>query len=342
MTTLSFYEKPKPKSLLELSKVSGCEIKHYKDASRIFRNIATLAEAQKNDVSFFDNRSYLLHYQKSKAGACIVRPEDVSSAPKNMALLVTKSPYAAYALVTSAFYPSQQIKSGIHPSAVIHSSAKIRKGSYISPHAVIAENAVIGKSCFIAPGVHVGPSVIIGNNCYIGANSTITYCVIGNESIIHSSVCIGQDGFGFAVHNKKNIKVKQLGIVRIGKNVEIGSSTAIDRGAISNTAIGDRTKIDNLVQIAHNVNIGKDCFIAAQVGISGSTKIGNGVSMGGQVGIAGHLTIGNNVQIAGKSGVTKSIASNQIVAGFPAVSIRDWRKGISFVAKSVKKNKKNK
>ena len=337
MTTPSFYEKPEPKSLLELSRVGGCKIRQCDDRSKIFKSIATLTDATKSDISFFDNRSYFLQYTKSKAGACIVRPEDVDFAPKNMALLVTSSPYSAYALIIDAFYPNQRIKNGIHPSSVVHPRAKIGKDCYIAPCVIISERAKIGRSCFIESGAYVGSSVIIGNNCYIGANSTITYCVVGDHSIIHSGVRIGQDGFGFAVHKRKNIKVKQLGIVRISKHVEIGSNTAIDKGAISDTMIGERTKIDNLVQIAHNVHIGRDCFIAAQVGIAGSAKIGNCVVIGGQSGIAGHLSIGDGVQIAGKSGVTKNIKPNQVIAGFPAVSIQDWRKGISFVSKSVKK-----
>ena len=342
MTTSSFNEKPKPQSLLELSKISGCKIRQCANTAKIFKNIATLTEATKNDISFFDNRSYFLHYKKSKAGACVVRPEDVGSAPRNMALLVTSSPYSAYALITDAFYPNQPIKDAIHPSAVVHPKAKVGKNCYIAPHVVISKKAKIGKSCFIESGTYIGPSVIIGNNCYIGAASTITYCVVGDDVIIHSGARIGQDGFGFAVHKGRNIKVKQLGAVRISKHVEIGANTTIDRGAISDTVIGEGTKIDNLVQIAHNVQIGKDCFIAAQVGISGSAKVGNRVAIGGQSGVAGHLKIGDGVQIAGKTGVTKSIKANQTVAGFPAIPIRDWRRGVSLVSKLVKQTNKEK
>ena len=185
---------------MELSKISGCKIRQCANTAKIFKNIATLTEATKNDISFFDNRYYFLHYKKSKAGACVVRPEDVGSAPRNMALLVTSSPYSAYALITDAFYPNQPIKDAIHPSAVVHPKAKVGKNCYIAPHVVISKKAKIGRSCFIESGTYIGPSVIIGNNCYIGAASTITYCVVGDDVIIHSGARIGQDGFGFAVH----------------------------------------------------------------------------------------------------------------------------------------------
>ncbi len=191
-------------------------------------------------------------------------------------------------------------------------------------NAFVGKNVKIGDNCVIGPGACIRDNSIIGNNCQINANAVVSFAVIGDGCIIHNGAKIGQDGFGFAHNNGVNHKVLQIGGVEIGYDVEIGANTCIDRGAINNTKIGNGTKIDNMVQIAHNVEIGQGCFVAGCAAIAGSTKIGNYVQIGGNAGITGHITIGDQAQVSGMSGVTKSIDKGSIVGGYPAKPIREF------------------
>ncbi|MFW0777394.1 MAG: UDP-3-O-(3-hydroxymyristoyl)glucosamine N-acyltransferase [Rickettsiales bacterium] len=275
--------------------------------ARHFNDVAPLDTATEHDVSFLDNTKYADTFYSSNAGACFVREKFVAKAPDGMILLVTEEPYAAYAMASALFYPDDAT-------------------AEVSPHAHIADSATIGKNCSIAPGVVIGEGVIIGDNCRIAANCTISHTLMGSNVTIHSGTNIGQDGFGFAPTPRGILKVPQLGRVIIGDHVEIGSGTCIDRGAGPDTIIGDHSKIDNLVQIAHNVQLGKYVVIAAQCGISGSTHIGDGTMLGGQVGITGHLTIGKGVKIAAQSGVMTNIADGETYGGAPAVPIKEWRR----------------
>jgi UDP-3-O-[3-hydroxymyristoyl] glucosamine N-acyltransferase len=277
-------------------------------------DVAALDQAGAEQVSFLDNPKYLEQFEKSKAAACFVREKYASRAPKSMALLVTETPYSAYALAAQYFYP---------PSAA----------SGISPHAHIAKTATIGNNCQIAAGVVIGEGCVIGDECNIGANTTISHSIIGNRAIIHRGVHIGQDGFGFAPGPRGILKVPQLGRVIIGHDVEIGSGSCIDRGAGPDTVIGDGCKIDNLVQIGHNAQLGKMVVIAAGCGIAGSTRIGDGTMLGGQVGIAGHLTIGRGVKIAAQSGVMSDIPDGATYGGGPAMPIKDWHRQTAALKK---------
>ncbi|MBO31647.1 MAG: UDP-3-O-(3-hydroxymyristoyl)glucosamine N-acyltransferase [Rhodospirillaceae bacterium] len=325
-----FFEVAGPFSMGQLAEFAGAEIIAPRDhgndiGDKLFTNVAPLATAGSNDVSFVDNRKYVKIFEKSKAGAVLLAPDLVERAPSSTALLVTPDPYIGYAKVAQSYYPNIRHIAGVAESAHVSRLAKIGGDVLIGPGAVIEDNVEIGPGCRIGANTVIGAGVVIGDSGNIGSNVTIEYCCIGNDAVIHSGVRIGQDGFGFAP-GATHIKVPQLGRVIIGNNVEIGASTAIDRGAALDTVIGDGSKIDNLVQIAHNVEIGRGCLIASQVGIAGSAKIGNYVMMGGQVGIAGHLKIGDGVKIAAQSGVTRDIKAGETVAGMPAMKARDfWR-----------------
>jgi UDP-3-O-[3-hydroxymyristoyl] glucosamine N-acyltransferase len=276
--------------------------------NKIIKGINTLKNASHYDLSFFSNAKYINDLYTTKAGACLVRIEDIHLMSDHITKIICKDPYNTYSYVLDLL--------------VIDSMKR-----KISSDAYISQEAKIGQNCAIGPHCYIGDNVIIGNDVILDHNITLQNCQIGNNTIIHSGTRIGQDGFGFTLGIDGNMKkIKQLGMVIIGDNVEIGANTSIDRGSIDNTVIGDYTKIDNLVQIGHNVIIGKNCIICAQVGIAGSTNIGDYVMIGGQAGINGHISIGNKVQIAAKSGVVGDINDNAKVGGYPAINLFDWHK----------------
>lgn len=302
-----------------------------------FVDVQPLSEAGPGHVSFLDNKRYRESFEKSRAGACLVHPDHASNAPKGMALLLTEEPYRAYARVAAAFHPPTAIKKQPAKSAVIDKTAKIGTGGRIDPGAFIGAKAEIGKNCRIGVNAVVGEGVVLGNDCVVGPCSSLTHCLIGNRVTIQAGVRIGQGGFGFAPGPEEHLKVPQLGRVLIEDDVDIGANTTIDRGSGPDTVIGAGTKIDNLVQIAHNVKIGETCLIASQVGISGSTEIGNFVMLGGQAGLAGHLRIGDGARIAAKSGVMGDIKAGATVGGFPARPMREWLRGVAVLRRLAEK-----
>lgn len=296
------------------------------NASKLLVDVCPLDRASSDDLSFLDNVKYVDTFASSNAGACFVRKKFAHRAPKGMSLLITEDPYRCFALIAQHFYPSLPVNTGISPQAYIASSAKIGKGCTVEASAVIAEQVSLGENCHIGAGAVLQEGVIVGNNSAIGANSTLSHSIVGNNVIIHRGVHIGQDGFGFALGREGHLKVPQLGRVIIEDLVEIGSGTCIDRGTGPDTIIGMGTKIDNLVQIGHNVQVGKHCIIVALAGISGSTRIGDGVMIGGQTGIAGHLKIGSGARIVAQSGVMADIPSGETVGGAPAVPVKNWHR----------------
>ena len=238
------------------------------------------------------------------------------------------NPYLGLAKVAQFFAPSarQQIIKSIHPSAEISKLAQINAGVTIGANCVIGQDVTIGAGSRILSSVVIEEGVSIGENCLIHSSvSILRDCVVGNRSIIHTGAVIGADGFGFAVdENSARHKIPHLGIVVVGDDVEIGANTTIDRATFGQTVIGSGTKLDNLVQIAHNVKTGRNCVMAAQSGIAGSTTIGDRVVIGAQVGVIGHLTIGNDVTLAGRAGVTKSISKPGAYSGLPAKPHKEW------------------
>lgn len=294
---------------------------------------APLDRAEKNHIGFLDNVKYVEVFAASKAGACFVRSKFIHRAPAGMALLVTEDPYRCFAVTAQRFYPAVLQHKGVSPAAHIAPSAKIGQNCTVEAGATLADNVEIGDNCYISAAAVLHTGVIIGNNCQIGSSSTLSHCMIGNNVIIHRGVHIGQDGFGFALGREGHIKVPQLGRVIIEDNVEIGSGTCIDRGTGPDTFIGAGTKIDNLVQVGHNVHIGRHCIIVAQVGISGSTRIGDGVMLGGQVGISGHLKIGSGARVVAQSGVINDIPPGETRGGSPAVLVNNWHRQTVALAK---------
>jgi len=295
--------------------------------------ISSINNAKSNSLIFLFNEKFLSSLLSSKAKCCVLKNEFIDYLPKNIKYITVDDPYLALAHLSNLFYKKRKSNGVISKYVNLDKNVQIENKVQIDDFSNIYENSIINNNVIIQSNCTIGPNVFIGENVLISSNSSISNCIIGENSVIKSGVVIGSEGFGFEINTKK--RIKHLGNVVIGKNCYIGANTTIDRAVLDSTIISDNCNLDNLIQIAHNVKIGKQAVIAAQVGIAGSTVIGNNVKIGGQAGISGHLTIGDNVTIAAKSGVTKNIENNQVVAGFPAIDINKWKKNI------IKLNKNN-
>jgi len=290
----------------------------------IINNIRSIEEANEGDLTFIANKKYLKKLKLTKASA-ILAPPQTAAEGKN--LVIVDDPYVALGKLLSLFYPLEHGHSGVSPDAYIEDGAIVSPEATIFPRAFIGKGAKIGKGVVIYPGVFIGSNSLIGENSILYANVTVCHsCIIGKRVILHSGVVVGADGFGFASPGKDNTKIPQVGFVQIDDDVEIGANTTIDRAALGRTWIQRNVKIDNLVQIAHNVVIGENSAIAAQVGISGSTKLGKGVMVGGQTGMVGHINIGDNVIIAAASKIHRDIKPGEIVGGAPQMPYKEWLK----------------
>ena len=342
MADPKFFPKSNKLTLDQICKLTKINLKSAYNKKLLFIDVASLDTANKDNVSFLDNKNYISSLKKTKAGACFIRNEFVEIVPKNTIPLISTNPYHAFAIVANAFYPMKDITAGIHPKAHVENSVTYDDSVQIAPGAVVSSNVSLGKNCFIGANTVILSGVTVGDNTVIGANCTVAYSIIGSNVKIHNGVRIGQDGFGFAQNENQNLKMPQLGRVLIKNNVEIGANCSIDRGTGPDTIIGEGTKLDNLVQIGHNAVLGKNCIMVAQSGISGSTHLGDNVIIGGQVGIAGHLKIGNNVKIAAKSGVMKNIEDGKVVGGVPSVPIKDWHRQTIVLKKLIDKKNNGK
>lgn len=332
-----FFTRAGPFTLRQLAEATGATLGPNTSGDLSVVDVMPLSTAGEGHLSFIDNRKYLDAFRAAKASAILVAPNLADQAPKGAALLLSDDPYRAFAMAAAHFYPRPPIEPGIHPGAHVEAGAEISPESRIEAGAVVQDGAVIGAGTVIGPGAVVERGVTVGADCVIGAGVTLQYCLVGDRVIIHPGVRVGQDGFGFAPGPAGHLKVPQLGRVIIESDVEIGANTTIDRGAGPDTVIGAGTKIDNLVQIAHNVRIGRGCIIVSFVGISGSTHIDDFVIIGGQAGIAGHLTVGKGVRIAAQSGVMRDVPPGATIGGSPAKDRREWMKELATLSRLTKK-----
>jgi len=294
--------------------------------------IGTLKGALPDQISFLDNPKYLKDLSQTKAAAVLVSKKYESAVPKGCIALIDEEPYLKLAFASKFFAPDIMKKEGKEPI--------FGKDCNIGSNVAFGKDVVIGDRVTIMPGCYIGDDVEIGDDTIIYPNVTIYHqCKIGSKCIIHSGTVIGSDGYGFA-HTKdgKHVKLYQLGNVVIEDDVEIGSNCSVDRGALDSTVIKEGVKIDNLVHIAHNCEIGEYSLITGQVGLSGSTKLGRNVVMGGQSGTAGHLEIGSFATIAARGGVTKSIPGNKVYAGFPLMEHKKWLKLNAILSKFLKRS----
>jgi UDP-3-O-[3-hydroxymyristoyl] glucosamine N-acyltransferase len=298
----------------------------------LFYNVASLTGSMAEDVSFFHNPAYREDLRVSKAGAIVTHPRFCDLVPEGAAVLTTEVPLKAFAKIAHLFY-QEHSSVGIHPSAIIDPSASVGKNCSIGPGTVIGEGVRIDDGTSVGASVVVERFVKIGCGCNIASQVTLSHAEIGNYVTIKPGARIGQKGFGFYLEGEDLVTQPQLGGVVIGDYVEVGANTTIDRGSLKDTRIHAYARIDNLVQIAHNVSVGKSSILASQVGIAGSTTLGNGVLCGGQVGISGHLFIQDGVKIAAKSGVMKDIGCGKAVAGIPAVDRMQWLRQNVFLSR---------
>lgn len=341
MADSRFFGSPSSISVSDLSERIDCDIDIRGDQNLVLEDVSALDSAGSKDLSFIDNAKYKKAFTQSKAGACFVSPKNADFAPEGMVLLVTASPYKAYALAASIFYPEPQKPAFLSPTAYVDDTADIGNNAHIQHGVYIGKHVKIGDNVYIEPNAVIEDHVVIGDNCRIGSNASVSHALIGNNVRLYPGVRVGQDGFGFAIDPQGHVKVPQLGRVIIEDHVEIGANTTIDRGAGPDTVIGQGTWIDNLVQIGHNVVIGKGCIIVAKVGISGSTKIEDFVAIGGQAGIAGHLKIGAGARIAAQAGVMSDIPAGSEYMGSPAFPKNQFLRQIATLNRLIKEQKKD-
>ena len=284
--------------------------------------IAPLSEAGEQHLSFLSNPKYAAQVQTTRAAAVLIANEAAGQSPR---WIRVENPYFAMARVVARFFAARPAPQGVSPHAAVAATAKLGSNAAIGAFTSIADDVVIGDDVVIYPNVTIEAGAAIGDNTIIYPQVSIyAACRVGKRCVIHSGVVIGSDGFGFATEGGRHHKIPQVGIVRIEDDVEIGAGTTIDRAALGETVIGEGTKIDNLVQIGHNVRIGRHCFLVAQVGIAGSTELGDYVQVGGQSGFAGHLKIGNRARVYSKSAVFEDVPEGVWVRGIPAVSQREY------------------
>ncbi|MDO9442968.1 MAG: UDP-3-O-(3-hydroxymyristoyl)glucosamine N-acyltransferase [Beijerinckiaceae bacterium] len=336
-----FFRRAASLTLSEIVELTGARASGG-DLSATIDGVAPLDQGVPGTLVFLDNPKYADDLRTTRATACLVTQRFAERVPEGTVALVTGEPYAACAKVSARLFPDSMRPgslfgaTGVSPGSYVHPEARLEPGVTVDPGAVIGPRAEIGEGTSIGPNAVIGPDVRIGRHCSIGPNATLLYALVGDRVIIHPGVRIGQDGFGFAMSPSGHLKVPQIGRVIIQNDVEIGANSTIDRGANRDTVIGEGSKIDNLVQIGHNVTIGRHCIIVSQVGVSGSTDLGDFVALGGQAGLTGHLKIGMGAQIAAQSGVMTDVPAGARWGGAPAQPMREYMRAMATLGKLAK------
>lgn len=330
----NFFQKSGLFSLKDIQNLLGGElvIAEHMSEDTILEDLSSIDEAGQKEICFLQNTKYKKKLPTCGAGLILLSKENAPDAPKSSSLLICEDPYYSWGQLTVAFYPFEQRKPEIHETAVISPTAKIADTAYIGPHVVIEDHVVIGDYTQIHGGCFVGAAVQIGSKSVLYPHVSVTHTIMGHMVVLHSGVRIGQDGFGFAMSAKGHQYVRQFGRVMIGNDVNIGANTTVDRGAGPDTIIEDGVRIDNLVQIAHNVHISQGSVIVAQAGIAGSTRLGKGVVLGGQTAVAGHLTLHDGAMLTAQSGTDKDIPKGEVWASsIPAIAVKThWRRVAMF------------
>jgi UDP-3-O-[3-hydroxymyristoyl] glucosamine N-acyltransferase len=333
-----FFRRTGPHSLSAIASLLGTQAL---EPERLIHGVAPLQTAGPEDVSFLDNRRYVELLAGTRAGAVILHPDFAARVPEGTIALVTPEPYVGWAKVAALFHPFAQAQAGIHPAAIIDPTAEIDPQAEIGAGAVIGARVRIGSGSIVGPLACIGDGVIIGRDCRIHAQVTLSHAILGDRVVLYPGARIGQDGFGFAISREGFTPVPQLGRVLIGDGAEIGANATIDRGSAQDTVIGPGVHIDNLVQIAHNVNIGAHAVIVAQAGVSGSTTIGPQVMIAAQAGLTGHLTIGAGARIGAQSGVMADVGPGEEVLGAPAQNAKSFFREVVTLRKLARAGRKS-
>ncbi|UFS68631.1 UDP-3-O-(3-hydroxymyristoyl)glucosamine N-acyltransferase [Geomonas sp. RF6] len=317
------------KTLKEIAEYLGGTVTG--DPETLIAGLATLDDAGEGQVTFLANPKYASKVATTRASAVIL-PPGADNCGRNA--VTVANPYLAFAKLLTLFYVRPAEPRGVMPGAFVAEGVTCGEGVTVYPGASVAAGVVLGARVTLYPGVALYPGVRIGDDVTLHSNVSVREgCRIGNRVTIHNGTVIGSDGFGYAPDGPSWYKIPQIGIVVVEDDVEIGANCTIDRAALEVTRIGRGTKLDNLVQIAHNVITGENCMIVSQVGISGSTKLGNHVVLGGQVGLAGHIQVGDNTMVGAQSGVPGNVPANQVVSGSPAIPHREWLKASGIFPK---------
>lgn len=325
-----FFDSLGPASLSELARAGGAELAAATSGERVIAHAAPLDAADAQAITFFSDAKRKDAAAATRAGACFVRSEHQDFLPSGCAALVTRHPQAAWAAAVARLHaPRRHDPSGgaVHPEAVLE------EGVLLSPNVTIGQDARIGRGTRIGPGAVIGPGVLIGRDCLIGPNAVIGFALLGDRVSIAAGAVLGEAGFGAAVGPCGMVDLPQLGRVVVQDNVTIGANSCVDRGAFADTTIGENTKIDNLVHVAHNVRIGRNCVLAAYTGISGSTTIGDGVAFGGKAGVADHLNIGSGASVGAAASVFKNVPENETWTGFPARPLKRWLRETAWLSR---------
>jgi UDP-3-O-[3-hydroxymyristoyl] glucosamine N-acyltransferase len=305
--------------------------------------LAPLSDAHPGLCSFLSNEKYLSHALETEAGFVLCSAQTanaIRSSNKNSTLIVCKDAYVMFARLGQIFFQPQKDVSGVHSLSYVDSTSQIHETATIYPFAFVGPGTRIGARTILYSGCFVGAGSIVGDDCLLYPNVVVREgCTLGNNCILNPGAVVGGDGFGFAPFEMENVKIPQIGGVQLADHVELGSNTCVDRGALKNTIVGEQTKIDSLVMVAHNVEIGKACFLAGQSGIAGSSVLGNRVVLAGQVGVSGHIAIGDNVTMLAQSGASKNIAANQIMNGSPAKTNREHLLQMATLSKITQERK---
>lgn len=325
-----FYDNLGPAPAGELAGLAGARLTREALADRPIASAAPLARADADAVSFFSDRRYAEALPHTLAGACFIAEANAERLPAGCLGLITGQPQAAYARAAARLHRPRRRSPDDPP---VHPTAELEEGVQLHCGAVVGAGARIGRGTEVGPNAVIGPGVAIGRDCRIGAVAVIGFALIGDGVRIMAGVVIGEAGFGVAVGASGVLDVPQLGRVIVQDNVTIGASTCVDRGAWDDTVIGENSKIDNLVQIAHNVRLGRNCVLAGHVGLSGSVTVGDGAMFGGRAGIADHLTIGAGAQIAAAAGVMHDVPAGERWAGAPAKPIRKFMRETAWLAR---------
>jgi UDP-3-O-[3-hydroxymyristoyl] glucosamine N-acyltransferase len=344
MTEPFYFEPVRSLTVGDIVLLTGAEPREGVPLDRPISNVAPLDRAGIRDLAFLDNARYADQLPSTRAGACLIAPRFEKDAPKHVGVLRVADPYRAFVTVLRELFPGALRPSslfdakGVAPGTFVHPSARLENGVVVDPGAVIGPLAEIGAGTIVGPNAVIGPKVRVGRDCAIGAGTSLMHCLIGDRVIIHPGCNIGQDGFGYVMGKGAHLKVPQIGRVIIQDDVEIGAGTAVDRGAIRDTVIGEGTKIDNLVQVGHNVVIGRHCIIVAHTAISGSTTLKDMVVLGGRVAVNNHITIGEGAQVAATSGVNGDIPAGARYGGTPAKPVKQWFREMLLVERLAREN----